>query len=187
LPPIRRAGVNLSSPDETSEIPIEPPVAEFAAAAQRDPIETAELEVSTAAEAVGPVHTAARHIRRGSPFAEASGNDRSGRGGKRALSTPTRHSSQAASTGGAIAAVLLGMLSLATAYYFPIGALVTALTGLCMGVWGSYSQRKRLAIAGLFFCCLALALAGFFGAVELYTAIHGYSPWEAAPELDPDF
>ena len=91
-----------------------------------------------------------------------------------------------AAVGGAIAALLLGMLALFAAFFMPIGGLVTSILGLGMGAWGVYSRRRVLALVGLLLCCLALALSGFNGVVELYTYLHGHSPWEQpAPEVLP--
>jgi hypothetical protein len=81
---------------------------------------------------------------------------------------------------------MLGSLSLFMAFVFPAGALITAAAGVGMGCWGLYSERRRVAIAGLLVSCIAMATAGFNAAVDLYTALHGVPPWQPVdPGFDP--
>ena len=94
---------------------------------------------------------------------------------------------QTAAVGGAIASVLLGVVSLLSAKLLPLGSLITCVIGLPFGVWGIYSERRGLAIVGLALCCLALGLASFFGAVELYVWTHGHSPWDIQPMPENPF
>src|SRR4029077_3725812 len=88
------------------------------------------------------------------------------------------HARMSAATGGAVAALLLGIFGLCGSYYIPEGALITAVLGIGMGLWGIYSDRRGLAIVGLLLCCLTLGSAGFFGAIKLFVLINGRHPWE---------
>ncbi|MCH5373815.1 MAG: hypothetical protein JJ992_07555, partial [Planctomycetes bacterium] len=83
----------------------------------------------------------------------------------------------AAAAGGAVAALVLGLLSLA-ASFFTIGALFFAVVGLAVGVWGLSSERRGQAIVGLLLCCIALAISGFGAAALLYEWHYGISPWD---------
>ena len=74
-------------------------------------------------------------------------------------------------------AITLGIISFGLAFIFPLGALIVSVVGLIMGVWGIYSRRRGAAIMGLLICCVSFAFAGFNGAVELYTYVHGVSPF----------
>ena len=88
------------------------------------------------------------------------------------------HPSYGANAGGAIAALVLGGMSFVFSYFTPL-ALVPAVVGLAMGIWGLYSTRRGMALAGVVLCCIAMAISGFNGLVALYTLQHGYAPWEA--------
>jgi hypothetical protein len=93
----------------------------------------------------------------------------------------------AGATGGAIAAVVLGVMALVALRFIAPGALLVSILGVSMGVWGLHSDRRGVALFGLVLCCLAMALAGFFTAVGLFELINGYNPFEAdLPPIDPD-
>ena len=96
---------------------------------------------------------------------------------------------QAAATGAALASLVLGILSVGGALFLifgsvfnPVGTLVTSLLGMAMGIWGVYSPRRGVAIVGLVLCCAALAIAGFYGVVDLYEVIYDENPF--APPLE---
>lgn len=146
------------------------------------------MAVSTAdngAPVIAPVR------RRGSPFADqhtatlraAAAPPTPPRLRSRPGQPQVDYGRSSAATGGAVAALLLGVFGLCGSYYVPAGALVTAILGIGMGLWGVYSDRRGLAIAGLLLCCLTLAIAGFFGAIELFVFVNGRHPWELDPSL----
>lgn len=92
-----------------------------------------------------------------------------------------------AAQGGAIAALVLGLMSLVTSFYTGLAAIPAAL-GLGLGAWGLFSPRRGPAILGLLLCLLALAVASFTGAVSLYKQAYGHAPWEAPAEpAEPEF
>ena len=68
--------------------------------------------------------------------------------------------------------------------FFTSLAIITALLGLVMGIWGLYSTRRGPAIVGVLLCCLALAVGGFNGLVSVYRIRHGYAPWDAPTESE---
>jgi hypothetical protein len=95
---------------------------------------------------------------------------------KRTSPTPAYPKNPAAA-GGAVAALVLGLLSVACSF-FTIGALFFALAGLPVGIWGLYSNRRGQAIAGVLLCCIALAISGFHAAALIYEVRYGFTPWE---------
>jgi len=88
-----------------------------------------------------------------------------------------------ASAGGSIAALVLGILSLIACFY-TAGAVITAVIGLLMGVWGLYSTRRGPAIIGILLCCIAMAIGGFNGVAWIYETQYGYKPWETPSDYD---
>lgn len=86
-----------------------------------------------------------------------------------------------AAQGGAIAALVLGLMSVVASFYTELAAVPAAL-GLGLGAWGLFSPRRGPAILGLLLCLLALAVASFTGAVALYKHAYGHAPWEAPAE-----
>ena len=86
-----------------------------------------------------------------------------------------------AAQGGAIAALVLGLMSLVASFYTELAAIPAAL-GLALGAWGLFSPRRGPAILGLLLCFVALAIASFTGAVGLYKQAYGHAPWEAPAE-----
>ena len=92
-----------------------------------------------------------------------------------------------AAQGGAIAALMLGLMSVIASFYTVLAAIPAAL-GLALGVWGLFSPRRGPAILGLLLCCLALAVASFNGAVAMYRQAYGHAPWETpAEQAEPTF
>lgn len=65
-----------------------------------------------------------------------------------------------ASSGGAIAGLVLGIFSLIISPFSVQGSVVGAL-GMGMGIWGLYSKRRGWALAGLILCSLAIGLGLF--------------------------
>ena len=131
-----------------------------------------------------------RTIRRGSPFAEPGTQPPPS-----VLPTPAPahvaaalpvYPRNAASVGGALASVFLGLLSLLGCFFAAPAALVTGLIGVGMGVWGLYSTRRGLAMLGVLLCCLAISVGGFFSAVELYTQMYGEDPFAIDPTTLPE-
>jgi hypothetical protein len=98
-----------------------------------------------------------------------------------APATLPTYPANAGATGGAIAAVVLGVMALATISFITPGALLISIIGVGMGVWGLYSDRRPVAVFGLLLCCIAMAISGFFSAVQLFELINGYDPFE--PDL----
>jgi len=127
-------------------------------------------------------------MRRGSPFRteeadpEGDSTDEFLRSGPPA---PTLYPQYGGASMGSVMAMTLGFLGLGLAKYIQIAGILTAGFGLGMGVWGLYSKRRGAAIFGLLLCCAAITLASFFGAVEVYRAIHGVGPWESGPYPAP--
>jgi hypothetical protein len=92
-----------------------------------------------------------------------------------------------AAQGGAIAALVLGSMTLVASFYTVLAAIPAAL-GFALGAWGLFSPRRGPAILGLLLCFLALAIASFNGAVSLYKHAYGHAPWEAPAEpAEPEF
>ena len=92
-----------------------------------------------------------------------------------------------AAQGGAIAALVLGLMSVVASFYTELAAIPAAF-GLGLGAWGLFSPRRGPAILGLLLCFLALAVASFTGAVGLYKQAYGHAPWEAPAEpAEPEF
>jgi len=126
----------------------------------------------------------------GSPFAEpvaASGAgpaDRPPPAKTHYVVTLPKYPRHMASVGGSIAALVLGILSLIASFY-TAGAVITAIIGLFMGIWGLYSARRGPAILGILLCCTAIAIGGFNGVVWVYEYHHGYKPWDAPSPYEP--
>jgi len=92
-----------------------------------------------------------------------------------------------AAQGGAVAALVLGLMSVVASFYTELAGVPAAL-GLGLGAWGLFSPRRGPAILGLLLCLLALAVASFTGAVALYKHAYGQAPWEAPAEpAEPEF
>ena len=79
---------------------------------------------------------------------------------------------------------MLGLMSLAGAFVSAVGALLTSLMGIGLGLWGLHSTKKGFAVAGLVLCVIALALAAFFVAMMVFEMIYGYNPLHDGP-IDP--
>ncbi len=126
----------------------------------------------------GATETTDRPVRFGSPFAisaDAPGHSAVTAGNRTGVQP--RYPKNAAAIGGAIASVVLGILSLIVSLYTFL-ALPVSILGMLMGIWGLYSHRRGLAMVGLVLCCFALILSGFHGSVALFESIYGMKPWE---------
>jgi len=125
-----------------------------------------------------------RTVHHGSPFAPSAVPAPA----PKSMAAAPSYPQNAAASGGAIASFCLGIMSLAIALIFwrvPAVALVISLLGLCMGIWGMYSNRRGFAGVGLFLCIAAFGLSSYLGVVQLYVAIHGVSPF--GQEITDDF
>lgn len=132
-------------------------------------------------------------IYHGSPFAPLAGQRPPETPSKAPAAAPI-YPQNAAASGGAIASFCLGLMSLSVAAIFwsaPVVALILAILGICMGIWGMFSNRRGFAGVGLALCIAAFGWSGFMGVVQVYTMIHGVSPFQQAVEptdmemLDP--
>lgn len=129
-------------------------------------------------------------LRRGSPFAvnaeaapqssavrlepQRGANDRH----HRSTLVP-QYPRRSAAQGGAIAAFVVGWLAFGFSF-FTVAALIVALMGLALGIWGLYSDRRGMALMGIFLCCIAIAIAGFRGAIDLYIMLYQVNPLDEA-------
>lgn len=118
-------------------------------------------------------------LRRGSPFRPAEPAETDTESMVGAPPRATRYPVNNAATVGATLAMTLGTLSLGLCYFYPLVGGIMAAVGIGMGVWGLHSKQRKGAIFGLLLCCAALAIAGFFGAAEVFRAVHGHAPWES--------
>ena len=95
-----------------------------------------------------------------------------------------RYPRYAASVGGSIASLVLGALSLIASFY-TASAVVTAVLGIGMGIWGLYSTRRGPAILGILLGCGAMAIGGVNGVVRMYEYRPGYNPWDSLSPYEP--
>lgn len=181
VPPVRRAPL----PVLTAEL-----VGDSA-----DHVLTADLveDAGSAADAVAPPAT--RRV--GSPFAPGPGDRR---GVLTAVSVttspppspphrvPTAHASlwppyeprrdtlDRAASNGAIAGLVLGLISVVvSAVSWSAAAL--ALIGFALAIWGLRSPRRRTALAGVAMCCVTLAVVVLQAVVLWYELRYGFKPW----------
>ena len=73
---------------------------------------------------------------------------------------------------GAITGVLMGIFALGIAWMASwvaiSAAVVIALIGFAMGIWGLYSQRRGWALFGILISCSAIGLATYTGTILVY-------------------
>ena len=76
---------------------------------------------------------------------------------------------------GAITAILLGLFALGIAWisnWVAISAaVVIALIGFGMGIWGLYSKRRGWALFGILISCAAIGLATYTGSILVYQSM----------------
>jgi len=84
--------------------------------------------------------------------------------------------------GGTVGSLVLGLFALALAL-FRFEAALIALLGLVLGIWGLYSPKRRLALAAMLLCCVAIGLGSYTGAKQLYVHIKNLQPLR--DEYDP--
>lgn len=199
VPPIRRTPVKLAARlnDSVAAASSETPgVVADVTAATEDAVDhpknvllaSTETNPTVPSEWQGP-------YRVGSPFATMNSQHKAAKADQQPMlpeetthelrrsAGTTQYPSHVAASGAAIAAMILGILSQAgillllfRVFLHPVGTLLTALLGIIMGIWGIYSPKSRIAIGGLLFCCLALAVSGFFAVVDVYQQIHNTDP-----------
>jgi hypothetical protein len=106
-------------------------------------------------------------LRRGSPFASGSMLIPPRKFENPAAKRNPNRQQAYASSGGAVAGMVLGIFSLIIAPFSIQGAVVGAL-GMGMGVWGLYSTRRGWALAGLILCSLAIGVGVLTGVRWLF-------------------
>ena len=88
---------------------------------------------------------------------------------------------------GAVIAILMGVFALSIAWiqsWVTISAaIVIALIGFAMGIWGLYSKRRGWALFGLLICCAGLGMATYTGTRLVYDL---QREREEAIEVDPN-
>lgn len=177
MPPVSRNSFEpLVVAELADEKPVEAAAAPLVAPPVPDPTEPAVGAESPLLE-FGPSGSL---LRRGSPFAAGSmllppQQSPEFSGASRRL-PPTLQQAHAAS-GGAIAALVLGIFGICLAPIRFEGAIVGAI-GLGMGIWGLYSQRRGWALAGMILCCLAIAVGMYTGVYWLFMITKQSNPWE---------
>lgn len=196
LPPVRYAPVNLP-PDVVQ--------AEFAdggvitAAAPG-----AEAPAAAAASSNAPVANVAspgpigKSVRTGSPFVKgavmqpvttpAFPRNPLAPGLSPRLPGPPGHDPLAVA--GAITAILMGIFALGIAWisnWVAISAaVVIALIGFGMGIWGLYSKRRGWALFGILISCAAIGLATFTGSILVHQSMQERQETiEGDPNLGP--
>ena len=91
------------------------------------------------------------------------------------LVRPVPKTQNYAALGGAYSAVVLGLLGVVLAW-FRYEAAIIGFIGLLAGIWGIYSPRRGLALAGMLLCCLAIGLGTFTGTRQLYIYLNRNAP-----------
>lgn len=91
---------------------------------------------------------------------------------------------------GAITAILLGLFALGIAWisnWVAISAaVVIALIGFGMGIWGLYSKRRGWALFGILISCAAIGLATYTGSILVYQSMRERQETiEGDPNLGP--
>jgi len=79
-----------------------------------------------------------------------------------------------------IASLIIGLVSVVLSFHTS-WALPGCVIGLGLGIWGLCAPRRGPAVAGVMFCCIGLAISGFFAALDLYTWYRGVAPFDKTP------
>ena len=138
----------IDTPSSRPELPTEPPTNDQLAKQQA----TGGTDEPPAESPPLPPGQSSQPVRRGSPFAAHP----------RFAPRPMRpaYPRNAAATGGAFAAALLGVMGIAGSFFTPLGGMITALLGISLGIWGLYSDQRGVATLGTALCAVALAIGG---------------------------
>jgi hypothetical protein len=182
LPPVRRRPVLTPASDifvaELSDTSSSKPVSPMKLRSFRTPDETAT-------------------VRRGSPFADRGtaileaatlentlGQSSNALKPNRLSTTATQHQpAYRQASGGATASAALvlplGVVSFIAAFLFPLAGVLLALLGIGFSIWGLFSRRRIVAVAGLVICILSLTTAAFHGSVAIYKSAYGVAPWQS--------
>lgn len=173
LPPVRRPP--LAMPPESSAIADE---SEVVTAAFADPVSEGEgpstSRTGEGIDAGGSGAGAASHEGRtarrvGSPFAGQTHGGRTDR---------WRRLYRSRASAGVIAGFVLSLFAI-VAGFFTVWAVLAAIIGLGLGLWGLTSAHRGTAVATILLCCLTLLIGSFVGLADWYESHYGYKPWDA--------
>ena len=92
-------------------------------------------------------------------------------------STTGRPAGRSASSGKAIASLVLGIIGL-VAWCIPLIGLPITITGLVLGLQDWKLSRSGLALAGAILCGLGLAAGGVNAVIGAYLGATGQLPWQ---------
>jgi hypothetical protein len=190
LPPVRYSPVDLPSDVVMAELSGGPVTANVQGEA------TVEARVAPAANAPGPL--GGRSVRTGSPFVKgavmqpvttpAFPRNPLAPGVSPRIPGPPGHDHLAVA--GAIIAILMGLFALGIAWiqsWVTISAaVVIALVGFAMGIWGLYSKHRGWALLGILISCAGIGVATYTGAILVYQLrLERQEAIEADPDLLP--
>lgn len=86
--------------------------------------------------------------------------------------------------GGTVASLVLGIFSIIlTMLWAP--AVIIAVLGLVMGIWGLYSPRRNLALVGMLLCCLGIGFGAYGVARWTYIQVQSSRPTLIEDTSDP--
>ena len=171
LPPVRYVPV---------ELPADVVVAELAGAAAAT---IASLAATLPAPPAGAASAAGRAVRTGSPFVHGAimqavttpafpRNPHTPAPSPR-IPGPPGHDPVAVA--GAITSIVMGLFALGIAWMtspVSIGAaVIIALVGFSLGIWGLYSKRRGWALFGILISCAAIGLATYSGSILVYQSL----------------
>jgi hypothetical protein len=86
--------------------------------------------------------------------------------------------------GGTVASLVLGVFAAGLSIFWPPAAVIAVL-GLVMGIWGLYSPRRNLALAGMLLCCLAIGFGAYGMARSTYNYVQSLRPTVIEDTADP--
>ncbi len=184
LPPVRYAPVNLPSDVVQAEFAdggvVTAAVPGSEAAVSTSSSATTPTPPSTSAASPG---TIGNSVRTGSPFVKgatmqpvttpAFPRNPLAPGLSRRIPGPPGHDPLAVA--GAITAILMGIFALGIAWIASwaaiCAAVVIALIGFGMGIWGLYSKRRGWALFGILISVAAIGLATYTGSILVYQSM----------------